>query len=225
MKMMELSDDLFNIDLDINFEDEKQKYNLIAICGLIEKTNSKDKVFLDFDDEVSQLSFISKNLPNKKECYKMLSFKGGWSALAFIIWVSNYEAIDELYISTFRVGKKHFEKLKELGQKSKIKKLYLITSDSQERIDSTAEYKDNRYNYYDYIKETCNFNNWKIKSFNTHAKIVLLKTKENYYVLETSSNMNENPKMEQFSFENDERLFLFYKSFFDEVFKNGNINN
>jgi hypothetical protein len=30
-------------------------------------------------------------------------------------------------------------------------------------------------------------------------------------VIETSSNLNENPKIEQFSFENDAELFEFYR--------------
>ena len=43
---------------------------------------------------------------------------------------------------------------------------------------------------------------------------------ENFYVVETSSNLNENPKIEQYSFENDEELFLFYENFFKEAIKN-----
>ena len=46
-----------------------------------------------------------------------------------------------------------------------------------------------------------------------------METKKNYYVVETSSNLNENPKIEQFSFENDKELFLWYEEFFKELMK------
>ena len=43
------------------------------------------------------------------------------------------------------------------------------------------------------------------------------------FVLETSSNLNENPKIEQFSFEKDEKLYDFYYNFLHEIVrcKNG----
>lgn len=44
-----------------------------------------------------------------------------------------------------------------------------------------------------------------------HSKVTLMRTDCNWYVLETSSNLNENQKIEQFRFENDEHLFEFYK--------------
>ena len=44
-----------------------------------------------------------------------------------------------------------------------------------------------------------------------------MRTKENYYVLETSSNLNENPKIEQYSFENSKELYDFYYDFFDKL--------
>lgn len=48
-----------------------------------------------------------------------------------------------------------------------------------------------------------------------------MKTKnENYYVIETSSNLNENPKLEQFSWENDKELFEWYEKLFIELCKN-----
>nr|DAI82559.1 MAG TPA: hypothetical protein [Caudoviricetes sp.] len=46
-----------------------------------------------------------------------------------------------------------------------------------------------------------------------------MKTEKNFYVVETSSNLNENPKMEQFSFENDKSLFDWYKKLFIELIK------
>lgn len=44
-----------------------------------------------------------------------------------------------------------------------------------------------------------------------------MKTKNNYYVVETSSNLNENPQIEQFTFENDKDLCQFYYDIFKVI--------
>lgn len=44
-----------------------------------------------------------------------------------------------------------------------------------------------------------------------------MKTKNNYYVVETSSNLNENPQIEQFTFENDKDLYEFYYDIFKVI--------
>ena len=56
-------------------------------------------------------------------------------------------------------------------------------------------------------------NNWLIMVKNNHSKILLFDTESGKFVLETSSNLNENPKMEQFSFYKDEEMYNFYKGF------------
>ena len=219
-------DQLFANDFNFDSLEEslEARYEIIDVCGMVIKAKSKEKIFVDFENERKQLEYLCEKLPNSNQVIKALSTKGGFSALSFILWITNTEKIEELWISTFRIGKKHFQKLEELYENNKIEKLYLITSDSQERIDSLAQYKDSTYNYFQHIKEISEKNNWKIAIFNNHSKIVLAKTKDNFYVLETSSNMNENPKCEQFSFENDKSLYDFYKNFLEEIFNENSTN-
>ena len=50
---------------------------------------------------------------------------------------------------------------------------------------------------------------------------MLFDTDNGKYVLETSSNLNENPKIEQFSFEQNSELFDFYKKLFELMFEEG----
>lgn len=107
----------------------------------------------------------------------------------------------------------------ELHEKGKIINANFITSQTQQKTDDIAEYNGVKYNYYDFIVEKCKENNWRLKSFDNHSKICLMKTKENYYVIETSSNLNENPKMEQFNWENDKELYEWYLNLFIELFK------
>ena len=80
-------------------------------------------------------------------------------------------------------------------------------------------YKEKSYNYYNFVVAKCDENDWQIKSFDNHSKLILMQTDKNFYVVETSSNLNENPKMEQFSFENDKELFEWYEQLFKELLK------
>jgi hypothetical protein len=57
----------------------------------------------------------------------------------------------------------------------------------------------------------CERNGWRYASLKNHSKVILARTAENWFVIETSSNLNENPKIEQFSSENDAALFEFYR--------------
>ena len=51
-----------------------------------------------------------------------------------------------------------------------------------------------------------------------HSKLLLFDTDDGKFVLETSSNLNENPSMEQFSFERNAELYDFYEGAFGELF-------
>ena len=71
--------------------------------------------------------------------------------------------------------------------------------------------------YFNFFVNTCKKNKWKWKCVNNHAKLILMRTKQNYYVLETSSNLNENPRIEQYSFENDKELYIWYSNIIKEI--------
>lgn len=206
-------------DFDIDFFGKTQ-YNETDICGVVKKMKSKERKFFNIDRETEQLDALIKEPPKKDECFKIISVSGGFSSIAIIKWIADREGgVDEMFVSTFRIGKKHMEVLDNLYDDEKLRTVHLFTSETQKKVDCKMVYKGNEYNYFDYICEICNRNGWRITCCGNHSKILLLRTKQNYYVIETSSNLNENPKMEQFSFENDKELFDFYKSIFEEIEK------
>lgn len=217
-------------DYDFNLDDELKKieselsnfdikYIKVDICGLVKKMKSKKRNFFNITKETKQLNALIEYPPKTNECFKMLSVGGGFSSLGIIKWIAELEQIEEMYVSTFRIGKRHFDVLCELKEKKLLDKCNFITSQTQERVDDKMIYKGNEYNYYDFIVNKCLEFGWVIKSFDNHSKLILMKTKDNFYVLETSSNLNENPKMEQFNLENDESLFNWYKELFLELLK------
>lgn len=226
-------------DLDFSFDNEDFKIDNdledVSVSSLVKKMKSKQKKFFNINDEVNQLEKLLKGLPKKDECYKMLSFNGGFSSIGCITYTAIKEPIEKLYISTFRIGKKQFDILLNLYKNNLIINNYsnnnynnnisnnviLITSSTQKKVDGKVVYNDKEYNYYDYIKESCKENHWILKEHNNHSKLILMKTiNDNYYVIETSSNLNENPKLEQFSWENDKELFEWYEKLFIELCKN-----
>lgn len=217
---------MFDFDIDIDFGNDT-KYNELDICGLVKKMKSKERKFFNVDNETAQLNVLIKQPPKSNECFKIISVSGGFSSIAIIKWIAEIAGggIKEMFVSTFRIGKKHIAILDDLYEKELLKNVHLFTSETQKNVDCKMIYKDKEYNYFDYICEICNKNNWKICCCNNHSKILLLRTEQNFYVIETSSNLNENPKMEQFSFENDKELYDFYKSIFEGIENAANTND
>ena len=78
-----------------------------------------------------------------------------------------------------------------------------------------------KYGYYQLFDRICGKNGWNYTVVQNHSKILLFDTDAGKFVIETSSNLNENPKMEQFSFEKNAELYDFYFSALGELVKGG----
>ena len=209
----------FDAFKDMKLEPMETRYREVDICGLVEKMKSKKRSMFNITREVRQLGALLKSPPKEDECFKMLSVGGGFSSLGIIKWIAQQEKIEDLYVTTFRIGKAHFQELIYLRNSNKIGRAHFITSQTQERTDKLAKYKDSEYDYYKFMVKKCEEFGWDLKSFDNHSKLILMKTAKNYYVIETSSNLNENPKMEQFSFENDKTLYDWYLALFEALLK------
>lgn len=201
---------------DLSFEsfNAEVRYREVDICGLVQKMKSKKRKLLKITRETKQLGALVGAPPRKNECFKMLSVGGGFSSLGIIRYIADQEVIEEMYVSTFRIGKNHFKVLKKMHDSGRLNRANFITSSSQKRTDEGGD-----YNYFTEIEQTCADYGWGLKVFDNHSKLILMKTAQNFYVVETSSNLNENPKMEQFSWENDKTLYEWYEELFIELMK------
>jgi hypothetical protein len=182
--------------------------------GLIQRVKSKKKKFFQINKSIISLdAILNQCLPCEGECIKLISFDGGFSSISFISLVAQKENILELTASTLRIGEKQFIHLARLSQARKLHKatffLSTLMKEDKKRI--------NKYNYYGKFEEICKINKWERIVVNNHSKIILMRTQDNFYVIETSSNLNENPKIEQYSFENDKTLYSFYYGFFEKL--------
>lgn len=164
-------------------------------------TQSKRKRFNVFAEKTI-LSSECKKLPNDDEVFKILS-TGHFSSIAFIYFITDFTKINRLSASSLAIGKKYLLTLDALKTAGKIKDARFVVS-------SVMEKGVQEYGYFDLLKEICAKNNWEYEVKNNHAKVFLFSTKKGKYVLETSSNLSENPKIEQFSFEKSEELYDFY---------------
>ena len=215
-QMEKYSDQQETIGFDINeddFELPEIRYQPIDVCGMVLKMKSKKRLALNVSRETKQVGALVKHPPTSNQVFHLVSV-GGFSSIGIIKYVAMREKIEELYVSTFRIGKPHFEELCKLHKKGYIKQANFITSLKQAGIDSTLS-----IDYFNIICEECIKRGWSIKAYNNHSKIVLMRTSKNYYIIETSSNLSENPKMEQFTWENDRTLFEWYEQMFKELLK------
>lgn len=202
-------------DLDFSLDFDKPQEN--TACGLVLRMLSKKRNLFNIDNEIKQIRMLIDEPPKQDEVFKFLSCGGGFSSIGFIQYIALAEDIEELFVSTFRIGKTQFNILCNLNDNGQLNKVHFITSSTQAKTDSLVEYKGEKYNYYEFIMNECALRDWKLSVFDNHSKLILMRTRKNWYVIETSSNLNENPKMEQFSFENDKTLFNWYKDLFLEI--------
>ena len=157
----------------------------------------------------NELSKVMPKLP-ENEIYKIVSC-GNFSSVSFILYLCERTKINNLYASSLRIGKKHLQIIDAKRKEGKIGMCYFAVGSLMKDCGNAVK----KYGYYDNFESVCGNNGWKYVVVNNHSKIILFDTDIGKFVLETSSNLNENPKIEQFSFERDEDLFDFYKSVFE----------
>ena len=163
--------------------------------------------------ETQELSKIMPGLP-ENEVYKMISC-GGFSSIAFVKYIADKTNINHMIASSLRVGKKHLMVLDNLYKQGKIGGIDFVVGSIMKNDSETGK----SYKYYDDLVSVCKNNKWRVFVFNNHSKVLLFDTEFGKFVLETSSNLNENPNMEHFSFEKNEELFNAYKKVFEELFE------
>lgn len=149
---------------------------------------------------IARLNQELSTLPDATECFKMIS-DGSFSTICFISAVAMKTKISSLYVSTFAIGKKEMLALKALSDKGRLGYVYFLF---QKRL---MDYKNG---YTDLFEKILSEKKWEYGDSLNHSKVLLFDTDCGKYVLETSSNLNENPRVEQFSFEKDDKLYKFY---------------
>lgn len=199
---------MFDLDLDLDFALDLEEHEDIEQVATKEK-----RIYFDLDESFARLR-QKLRLPEKGESIRTISPQGGWSSCSLLMWLADREQIEELTITTLRVGKKEMAALGDMIERGRIGRCKIVLCDiSRENTSKGGK----RYDYQEAFETSCAEYGVDFVYKRNHAKVILAKTKENYYVCETSSNFNENPKIEQFILSNSEEIYKFYKTQFEKL--------
>jgi hypothetical protein len=150
---------------------------------------------------------LGGELPGDDEVIKLISNRH-FSVISLITYIARHTPINELYVSTFGVGRKEIVLLEGLRQQGKLKRASFVAG----RIMANAADKRERDRL---LRQICEQNEWRYVCIDNHAKLTLFDTDAGKFVIETSSNLNENPSIEHFSFERSEDGYDFYREWFE----------
>ena len=188
-----------------------KKFNTVDICGLVQKIDQRAERGIIIPERTAQLKNLIGEFDKTKQ-YHFISVTGGFDCVNFIDYIADNEHIKNLLIASLRIGDTEIEYLNELCNQGKIDGIDSVVSKTFERTNK-------KYKYFDLLKKKGINNNWNIAVVNNHSKVILFKTTDNYYVLETSANLNTNVKLEQFSLTNSFELWQFYSQFYQKILK------
>lgn len=191
----------FDFNLDIEEFDE------------IETVSTKEKrVYFDLEKSFERLR-ANLRLPEENESIRMISPAGGWSSCSLLMYLANKENIKNLFITTLRVGEKEMNALTNLMDDGKVESCKIVLCDISKENTKNGK----KYDYTEVFEESCGEYGIEFMYRRNHAKVILAETERNYYVIKTSSNFNENPKIEQFIFSNSREIYNFYCEQFETL--------
>jgi hypothetical protein len=173
--------------------------------GEIEKFTSK--YLVSHYQKVSSLEKDLMRVPTPEEFF-FLQSDTAFNAFTFIPLVAKLYPIKELHASTYSISRKVIEALIEMHDKGQIERITLLVSDSMikrnpltiDNLMSMASSRPNVTVLYAWV----------------HAKVCLLKTHDDFYVIEGSGNWSENAHYEQYTFANSKGLYDFRMKLFTE---------
>lgn len=185
----------FDLDFDFDFEIE-EKNDIKAL-----------KKRIKFDIDSSSEKIKRTVLPSEAESIRLVSPAGGFSSCSVVLAIAKRTKIKSIRISTLRVGKKEALALETL----EIPSVQIVCG-------GIALENAEKYDYAKFLAEIAERNKWIISYKRNHSKVILLDTDCGKIVIETSSNFNENPQIEQFCITNDGEVFDWY---LEQMRKNG----
>lgn len=169
---------------------------------------SKERAYFDIHYGAKILSRRAE-LPRDGESLRAISYAGGFSSCSVVLWIAAKTKIERMFVSTLRVGKKEIDAIKDLHESGKLDSAsFVLCGISKEN----KSLKGKDYGYTEYFEEKCAECGFEWCYAKNHSKIILLDTSEGKFVIETSSNFNENPKVEQFCITKSDLIYDFYKS-------------
>ncbi len=164
--------------------------------------STKNKIFQSLK-KVNDVCII----PKKNEQSIIVTQRAVNSFDFILAMIAKHHEIDELIISFYRIGKKVINEIDSLFEKKLIPKVHLLINDGFPKLVPDC---------YNRIKEL-EGKSMQLFIENTHTKIILMKCKDNFYVIQGSGNLSINARIEQYIFFNDKNVYDFHKNWITNI--------
>lgn len=192
-------------DIDIGFDGggfEPRRLDLHAILLAGER---KTRTSFVLAREAAQISTLMEDPPRDGERVEMISGRLGFSSMAVIDYVARRDPVELLSVATFNISKKRMRALESLHRRGLVRDARIVTSDVKAGRDR-------------YCREACARMGWRFDEVKNHAKLILMRTEGGArHCVRTSSNLNENPRIETYTWDNDPEIYDFYAQLFDAL--------
>lgn len=200
-----------DIDLSLDFGDfggfgldEQPEPRFLDVHSIVLAGEAPRRVEFSVSRERAQAEAVL-HVPEPGCRLECISGRLGFSSIAVIDAVAQAEPVDELCAATFNVSRERMRHLERLHREGRISDGLLLTSDVKSGRDP-------------YPREACARMGWGFREMKNHAKLILMRTASGFHCVRTSSNLNENPRIETYTWDNCERTWEFYRSLFEAVF-------
>jgi hypothetical protein len=149
--------------------------------------------------------------PKPEEQYRIITEKQ-FNAYALILHLLETTIIDELYLAIYRINEPTVESIIDFIQAGKIKKATFVISNFFNQTRKPEKWAIRLKEFCD-TQDNCNH-----VYMHNHAKVLALKTEcNNFYIFEGSGNMSDNARIEQYIYENNEKVFNFHKEWMTKL--------
>lgn len=167
-------------------------------------SDKSEKALIKFEalhmEKVTSLKNLTKSLPAHGEIFFIWTLNS-FNAFTFITHIiRECECIDHLVFSTYSINLRIVNSLMRWYDKGHIKQITILISDS-------IRYRVPKVN--DLLVAQASTRNIRINYDWNHSKVTLMRSGDNYFVVEGSGNFSENAMNEQYIFLNNREVYEF----------------
>jgi hypothetical protein len=124
-------------------------------------------------------------------------------------FIDLFGQVDDFYGSTWIMNMENIHSMFKLYDKGLLKKINILTG---------IYFKNRDTNTYGVLTKGLEERKQRYKASENHAKIILIRHKNNYIAFEGSANFTRNWRIENFVMVNNKKIYDFHKGWMEEIF-------
>jgi len=196
-------DDLPDFDINLT-EGTIEKREAETVLKLKVKAEAKELIFMEKKDTFNK---IITSFPEPGEYYHIVNNAkyDFYTILPCII--DRRGPIEDCYVSTWTMNRNNTLDIMKQLDGGKIKNIGVLTGLFFKRRETAV---------YSQLMTGLLKRGQRFVAFKNHCKVLLAKTKNDYLVIEGSANFTSNPRLEQYVFTNNKKLFEFHKQWMEK---------